>query len=78
MEPKALPPQSPNLNACAERFVRAVKEQCLSKFIPFPKPEIQNINPHGRIIRETRLGELVNYYCQKPLKSNEDNKKVAI
>src|SRR5271157_77261 len=28
-----LPPESPNLNAYAERFVRTVKEQCLSKLI---------------------------------------------
>ena len=29
-----LPPSSPNLNAYAERFVRSVKEECLSKIIP--------------------------------------------
>lgn len=29
-----LPPRSPNLNAYAERFVRSVKEECLSKLIP--------------------------------------------
>ena len=29
-----LPPRSPNLNAYAERFVRLVKEECLSKIIP--------------------------------------------
>lgn len=29
-----LPPQSPNMNAYAERFVRSVKEECLSKIIP--------------------------------------------
>lgn len=28
-----LPPQSPNLNAHVERFVRTVKEQCLSRLI---------------------------------------------
>ena len=28
-----LPPRSPNLNAYAERFVRSIKEECLSKFI---------------------------------------------
>jgi hypothetical protein len=27
----ALPPHSPNLNAFAERWVRSVKEECLSK-----------------------------------------------
>ena len=31
----ALPPRSPNLNAYAERWVRSVKEECLSKVILF-------------------------------------------
>jgi putative transposase len=29
-----LPPRSPNLNAYAERWVRSVREECLSKVIP--------------------------------------------
>jgi putative transposase len=29
-----LPPRSPNLNAYAERYVRSVREECLSKLIP--------------------------------------------
>jgi putative transposase len=29
-----LPPQSPDLNAYAERFVRSIKEECLSQIIP--------------------------------------------
>src|ERR1022692_1412531 len=29
-----LPPRSPNLNASAERFVRSVKSECLSKLMP--------------------------------------------
>ena len=33
VEPLALPAQSPNLNAYAERWVRSVKEECLSKVI---------------------------------------------
>jgi hypothetical protein len=31
----ALPPKSPSLNAFAERWVRSVKEECLSKLILF-------------------------------------------
>ena len=31
----ALPPRSPNLNAYAERWVRSVKQECLSKLILF-------------------------------------------
>ncbi len=30
-----LPPRSPNLNAFAERFVRSVKDECLSRLILF-------------------------------------------
>jgi putative transposase len=33
VEPVTLPPHSPNLNAYAERWVRSVKEECLSKLI---------------------------------------------
>ncbi|MGH9579294.1 MAG: integrase core domain-containing protein [Terriglobales bacterium] len=29
-----LPPRSPNLNAYAERWVRSVRDECLSKVIP--------------------------------------------
>jgi hypothetical protein len=35
VEPLALPARSPNLNAYAERCVRSVKEECLSKVILF-------------------------------------------
>jgi putative transposase len=35
VEPLVLPARSPNLNAYAERWVRSVKEECLSKVILF-------------------------------------------
>ena len=35
VEPLALPAQSPNLNAYAERWIRSVKEECLSRVILF-------------------------------------------
>ena len=35
IKPLALPARSPNLNAYAERWVRSVKEECLSKVILF-------------------------------------------
>jgi putative transposase len=35
VEPFVLPAQSPNLNAYAERWVRSVKEECLSRVILF-------------------------------------------
>ena len=33
VKPVKLPPRSPNLNACAERFVRSIKEECLSRVV---------------------------------------------
>jgi hypothetical protein len=35
VEPFVLPARSPNLNAYAERWVRSVKEECLSKLVLF-------------------------------------------
>jgi putative transposase len=35
MKRVVLPPRSPNLNAYAERWVRSVKEECLSRLILF-------------------------------------------
>jgi putative transposase len=35
VKPLALPARSPNLNAYVERWVRSVKEECLSKVILF-------------------------------------------
>jgi len=35
VQPLVLPPRSPNLNAFAERWVRSVKSECLSKLILF-------------------------------------------
>jgi hypothetical protein len=36
-----LPPRSPNLNAFAERWVRSVKEECLSKLILFGEASLR-------------------------------------
>jgi putative transposase len=36
-----LPPKSPNLNAFAERFVRSIKEECLSRMIFFGPASLQ-------------------------------------
>jgi hypothetical protein len=36
-----LPPRSPNLNAFAERWVRSVKEECLSKLILFAEASLR-------------------------------------
>ena len=34
LQPIRLPPKSPNLNAYAERFVRSIQEECLSRVVP--------------------------------------------
>jgi transposase InsO family protein len=36
-----LPPRSPNLNAYAERFVRAIKESCLERMILFGEESLR-------------------------------------
>jgi len=38
-----LPPQSPNLNSIAERFVRSVKEEALSRFILFGEKSLRHV-----------------------------------
>ena len=35
------PPRSPNLNAFAERFVRSIKEECLSRMIFFSEAQLR-------------------------------------
>ena len=39
--PVRLPPRSPNLNSQAERWVRSVKDECLSKLILFGEPALR-------------------------------------
>src|ERR1700731_1143162 len=51
VEPLALPARSPNLNAYAERWVRSVKEECLSKVILFGERSLRRA-----------LGEYVEHY----------------
>jgi hypothetical protein len=58
----ALPPQSPNLNAFAERWVRSIKEECLSKVILFGEPS-----------RRRAIGEYVEHYHQERNHQGRDN-----
>ena len=51
VESLALPARSPNLNADAERWVRSVKEECLSKIILFGERSLRRA-----------LGEYVAHY----------------
>jgi hypothetical protein len=51
VEPLVLPARSPNLNAYAERWVRSVKEECLSKMVLFGEGSLRRA-----------LGEYVEHY----------------
>ena len=41
VQPIRLPPKSPNLNAYAERFVRSIKEECLSRVVPLGEAHLR-------------------------------------
>jgi transposase InsO family protein len=41
--PVPLPPQSPNLNAFAERWVRSIKEECLNRLILFGEASLRHV-----------------------------------
>ena len=41
VEPLRLPPSSPDLNAFAERWVRSVKQECLSRLILFGETSLR-------------------------------------
>src|SRR5262249_7926052 len=43
VERVVLPPRSPNLNAYAERWVRSVKEECLSRVILFGEASLRHV-----------------------------------
>ena len=43
VERVVLPPRSPNLNAFAERWVRSVKEECLSRLILFGEDSLRHV-----------------------------------
>ena len=41
VQPIRLPPKSPNLTAYAERFVRSMKEECLSRVVPLAEGHVR-------------------------------------
>ena len=43
VQPIRLPPKSPNLNASAERFVRSIKEECLSRVVPLGEAHVRQL-----------------------------------
>jgi hypothetical protein len=65
-----LPPRSPNLNAFAKRWVRSVKEECLSHLILFgdvllfPAPAPLAPGERRGIRCRERLGGLLRYYSR--------------
>jgi putative transposase len=62
VEPLALPARSPNLNAHAERWVRSVKEECLSKVILFGERSLRRAP-----------GEYVDHYHEERNHQGKDN-----
>ena len=42
VEPVLLPPRSPNLNAHLERFMRSIKDECMSRMIFFGESSLRN------------------------------------
>ena len=62
VEPLVLPARSPNLNAYAERWVRSVKEECLSKVILFGERSLR-----------LALSEYVEHYHAERNHQGKDN-----
>ena len=62
VEPLVLPARSPNLNAYAERWVRSVKEECLSKVVLFGERSLRRA-----------LSEYVEHYHAERNHQGKDN-----
>jgi hypothetical protein len=62
VEPLVLPARSPNLNAHAERWVRSVKEECLSKVVLFGERSLRRA-----------LSEYVEHYHAERNHQGKDN-----
>ena len=57
-----IPPRSPNLNAHAERWVRSIKEECLSKLILFGENSLRRV-----------VSEFLEHYHQERNHQGKDN-----
>src|SRR4051812_9367924 len=62
VEPIRLPSRSPNLNAFAERFVRSIKAECLSKLILF-----------GELSLKRAINEYLHHYHRERNHQGKDN-----
>jgi transposase InsO family protein len=72
----ALPPHSPNLNAFAERWVRSVKEECLSKLILFGEPSLKHALHHYEIhYHQERNHQGLDNLLLFPLPIRQDSRK---
>jgi putative transposase len=83
VERVVLPPRSPNLNAYAERWVRSVKEECLSRLILFGEASLRHAltqyvahfhherNHQGKNNRLLFPGVSQGRKCQGPLRCRE-------
>jgi putative transposase len=56
IRPLSLPPRSPDLNAFAERWVRSIKSECLSKLILFGEASL----------RRAVTQFIAHYHCERP------------
>ena len=56
VQPILLPPRSPNLNAFAERWIRSIKGECLSKLILFGETSL----------RRAITGFITHYHLERP------------
>jgi hypothetical protein len=63
VKPILLPAKSPNLNAYAERWVRSVKKECLSKLVLFGEGPLQR-----------SLTEFTSHYHRERNHQGKDNK----
>jgi len=71
-----LPARSPNLNAFAERWVRSIKQECLSRLILFgERPLSRALAEFSALARETIKGKATN--CFSPSLAMNPNSAVA-
>ncbi|MSO23871.1 MAG: hypothetical protein EXQ58_11645 [Acidobacteria bacterium] len=63
VKPIPLPARSPNLNAFSERWVKSVKEECLSRWIPFGEASLRRA-----------LQQYLNHYHEERNHQGKDNK----
>ena len=61
-----LPPQSPNLNAIAERFVLSVKSECLDKLVPLGERHLR-----------LAISEFIDHYHLERNHQGLDNRLIA-